>query len=64
MIEFSRNPGYVLMNPEELIVQAFGHWENGMHGPIADLIGPLLEERYRLAATQDAVEEMFEEEPP
>jgi hypothetical protein len=58
--EFGGGPGYVATgdggsisyteylsnSPEEVLAQAFSHYENGQHGVIADIVGHTVEEHY------------------
>jgi hypothetical protein len=50
--EFTDNPRYYASDKEELLAQAFSHWENGKHGPMADVVGPYFEELYRSTADE------------
>jgi hypothetical protein len=44
--EFSKNPTYYLSSKEELFAAAFAHYELGKRGPIADIVGEWVREKY------------------
>ena len=44
--EFTGNPNYVASSKQELLAEAFGHYQTGRDGVIANIVGKAIDEHY------------------